>query len=508
MHPITASALPRTSAATSGVAAGGVMAFFDALRERSLEVHSFMLVRDGRVAVEAWWWPYGPERVHMLHSATKSFASCGVGLAVAEGLLSVEDRVAPLLAEYIEGEPGPHLQELTVKHLLTMTTGQREPVSGAQWRGREESWLRLFFKIPILDRPGTVVRYSSAPSYALSAIVQKVAGMPLEQYMRPRFFEPLGIEPYHWDISPEGINPAGNGLSMRTEDLAKLGVLLLQGGRWNDRQVLLESWVREATANQAPLALPPADASPVRPAVRGEDRRQGYGYHIWRGRHDSFHANGIFEQYCLVIPNRNTVIAVTSGVSLDRTGDVLDLVWEHLLPALDSNAGHSEAASQLEARLAAAATPWAVEMTSSPLASQVSGTEFVEAGSETPVTVSFNFAGPICAFVLKDERGRHEIECGLGSWIEGRTSMTGHQLHHGYQPEITPVIGSGTWMDPHTFVMSWRFVESAFHDTVVCRFEADGGAVYLDRSVNVNSGPLALPTLRCVRAAGGNGKAL
>jgi CubicO group peptidase (beta-lactamase class C family) len=498
MVAMTAAALPRTSIASGDVAAEGVVAFLDALEERSLEVHSLMLARHGRVVVEAYWWPYGPERVHMLHSATKSFASCGVGLAVAAGLLSVDDRVAPILAEYIEGEPGPYLQELTVKHLLTMTTGQREPVSGAQWRGREESWLRLFFQVPIVDRPGTVVKYSSAPSYALSAVVQKVVGMTLEEYMRPRFFEPLGIEPYTWDISPEGINPAGNGLSVRTEDLAKLGLLLLQGGRWNDRQILPESWVRDATANQAPAAAVPADEAPVRRAVMGEDRRQGYGYHLWRGRHNSYHANGIFEQYCLVIPERDTVIAVTSGISLDRTGEVLDLVWEHLLPALDGNGRQSEAASQLEGRIAAAATPKAVESTSSRLAARVSGTEFVAIGAEGPAAVSFRFSVSNCVFALSDQRGRHEIECGLGSWIEGKTSMTGHQLHHGYQPEVTPVIASGSWTDPFTFVMSWRFVESAFHDTVVCRFDPDGGAVALDRSVNVNSGALRLPTLRCV----------
>ncbi len=180
--------------------------------------------------------------------------------------------------------------------------------------------MQAFLELPLEREPGTEFVYSGGASYMLSAIIQKLTGLPLLEYLTPRLFEPLGIRGAEWGACPRGISIGSSGLRLKTEDIARFGQLYLQRGRWNDAQLLPEAWVKEATAAQ------------VSTGRKKMDYNQGYGYQFWRCRHGAYRGDGAQGQFCIVMPEQDAVIVTTAGVS--NLQELLDLIWEHLLPGM------------------------------------------------------------------------------------------------------------------------------------------------------------------------------
>ncbi len=493
---MTIKKLPRATTASKGVDPAGIAAFLDAVVRDQLELHSFMLFRGGAVVAEAFWRPYRADLVHMQHSATKSWMATGVGLAIAEGRFGLADKVVDFFPEHRPADIGENLAAMTVEDLLTMRTGHRTGISGGEWRQVKESWIAAFLREPVEERPGRTFIYSSASSYILSAIVARTTGQTMQAYLEPRLFRPLGMGEIRWDLSPEGVNPGGNGLSCLTEDFLKLGVLHLHGGAWEERQVLPESWVREATRNQVDEVIMPSLEGGLRYTPTGTgsaaDRREGYGYQWWMTPHGGYRASGLFGQQCIVLPEADAVIAVTAALRIGEKR-LRDAIWGPLVSALGA-AADPAGEPGLAARLADLALPQVTGAPHSPLEGIVSGRRWRIVPNEDSVTeISLDFDDGRCVYTLTDHRGTHQIAVGLGRAIEGDTTMTGNRLHHEYQPERMRVAAEGAWADEKTFVMRWQFVETAFGDTVVMRFEGDG--VQLARSVNTNAAATERPLL-------------
>lgn len=497
---MTSIRLPRAAPAARGVDPAGILAFLDEIRDGGLELHSFLLVRAGAVVAEGFWQPYGPDRVHMQHSATKSWTATAVGLAIGDGLLTLEDKVVGFFPGRLPAEISDNLAAMTVRDLLTMRTGHRSGISGGEWRQMKSSWVEAFLREPVEEPPGQTFIYSSASSYMLSAIVTRVTGQTVRDYLEPRLFRPLGMGPILWDVSPEGISTGGNGLSCTTEDVAKFGVLHLQGGMWEGRQVLPAEWVRQATRNQVDevwmAALDDGKRFRARdPSERSAaERREGYGYQWWMTPHGGYRASGLHGQQCVVLPEQDAVIVFTAAI---RSGDrrLFPAVWAHLLPALGAVGPEADRVYPVLAdHLATLALPEIEGSAQSPVAATVDGQDFLFEPNEDGVSgISLAFSADRCTFTLRDHRGTHRIEVGLGHAVEGDTTMTGNLLHHEYQPDVLRVAAYGAWQDERRFAMTWRFVETAFCDTVVLIF--GDGQVRLDRSVNTNAGPLERPTL-------------
>ena len=307
--------LPRSSPEAQGVSSPAVLAFVEAADKQVDSMNSFMLLRHGRVVAEGWWSPYTPRSPHSLYSLSKSFASTAVGLAIAEGKLSLDDEVLKFFPEDAPPEPSANLKAMRVSDLLRMSSGQQsEPP-----RTSDQPWTKTFLAQPVPFKPGAHFLYNTSGTYMLSAIVQKVTGMTLLDYLRPRLFEPLGIRHPTWETSPQGISAGGFGLSIRTEDIARFGQLYLQKGKWQGKQLVPEAWVEAATARQTSNGSNPKS-----------DWDQGYGYQFWRCRHGAYRGDGAFGQYCIVLPDKDAVIAITSGVKDMQF--VLDLVWESCCP--------------------------------------------------------------------------------------------------------------------------------------------------------------------------------
>lgn len=340
--------LPRSSPANHGVDPAGVGRFLDTLAENGIEMHSMMLLRHGHVLAEGWWTPYGPDRVHLLYSLSKSFTSTAIGLALDEGRLSVDDPVLSFFPESAPADPDPLLAAMRVRHLLCMGTGHYEDTlervvstSGSDLAGG-------FFGITPDQEPGTVFAYNNTATYLLSAIVTRLTGERLVDYLRPRLLGPLGIEHALWQ-SRDGVDVGFSGLHVTTESIARFGQLYLQRGRWGDRQLLPESWVAEATAHHIPTVSPYRTSEPP-------DWHQGYGYQFWMCRHGAYRADGAYGQFCVVLPELDAVLATTAAAGDMQA--VLDAAWAHLLPAFDAppaGAGPRTGADDgsLAARLAA-----------------------------------------------------------------------------------------------------------------------------------------------------------
>src|SRR5215831_8434089 len=267
--------LPRSTPEAQSVSSQGILAFLDAVAKSKHEFHSFMLVRHGQVVAEGWWSPYRAELNHMLYSLSKSFTSTAVGLAVAERRLTVDDFVVSFFPNDLPEQLSANLRALRVKHLLTMSVGHAQDSTPAI--RAEENWVRKFLSLPIANEPGSVFLYNSGATYMLSAIVQKLTGQKLIDYLTPRLFQPLGISDMTWEVCPGGINTGGWGLSVRTESLAKFGQLYLRQGAWEGRSVLPTQWVTEATTFK--IQQPGKDLEQLK---QTSDWHQGYCYQFWR----------------------------------------------------------------------------------------------------------------------------------------------------------------------------------------------------------------------------------
>jgi len=477
LRSVATSELRRAHPSEVEINADAVSALLDDLDKTGSERQTLLIYRAGALAVEDYRWPYGAERIRMMHSVTKSFTSAAVGLALAEGRFRLQDQVVNFFPEHLPAVVSPRLGAMTVEDLLMMRTGQAIETSGSRWRGLKTSWIAEFFRIPLEHDPGTFFLYTSAASYMLGAIVTRTTGVGLDQYLRQRMFAPLGFENEMWDKGPEGINPGGNGLSCRVLDMLKFGVLHLDGGVWNGQRVLPEAWVREA--------------------VR---RREGvYGYHWWTGPNGEFSAQGLFGQMIVVLPRYGAVVATTGALQSN------DACLEYLLPILRRHAasifskGSRSADEWLASRLERETNPAPVAseaQSGSEIASQM---RFRAEPNELGVEAfELEFSPNRCVLRITDLRGVHAVAMGLNEWIEGETSMSGAQLHHGYEWKCAPVVASAHWLDPQTLEMVWIFAESSFRDTVVCRFEKD--RAHLERRVNVNSGGRESPQIIGYRA--------
>jgi CubicO group peptidase (beta-lactamase class C family) len=313
--------LPRATPESQGVSSAAVRAFVETANRRVNTLHSFMLVRHGRVIAEGWWEPEAPDKPHVMHSLSKSFTSTAVGLAIAEGKLALDDPVLKFFPDDAPPDPSDNLRAMRVRDLLTMTCGHDpEPK-----RTDKEPWVRTFLHHPVPHEPGTHFQYNSLGTHVLSAIVGKVTGQTVLEYLGPRLFEPLGIENPQWLASPQGNTAGGWGLYLRTEDLAKFGQLYLQKGKWDGRQLVPEKWVAEATKYQV--------ANKDAPSGRGDkpDWQAGYGYQFWQCQHNAYRGDGAAGQLCIVMPEQDAVLAVTAN-----TGNMqaeVNVVWETLLPA-------------------------------------------------------------------------------------------------------------------------------------------------------------------------------
>jgi CubicO group peptidase (beta-lactamase class C family) len=481
-------ALSRSTPEAEGVASSAIETWVDAVRDAGNELHSVMVVRHGSVIVERWWAPYRPEAVHLLYSLSKGFTSTAVGFAVAEGLVGLDDLVLDHFGDAAPAEVGEHLAALRVRHLLSMSAGHAEDSTWTM--GASDDWPRSFLAQPFAHEPGTAFLYDSGATFMLSALVQRVTGEPLLHYLRPRLFDPLGVDHVETQTSPDGVATGGWGMSATTETLAAFGLLYLRDGVWNGARVLPEGWVAEAT--RAHIMLP-AD-------FMTGDWQQGYGFQFWRCRHGAYRIDGGFGQFVVVMPDQDAVVAVTSR-SPDMQA-VLDAIWDVLLPAMG--------AGPLAEVPASAVTAPALAPTGSTSSAPAPSLPAPQPGAEAPrrhgilefalepndlgyASLAVDIGQDAVMLALGDDR----IVCGLGHWVDGETSMpfTPPEVAAAFRPRGPgKLAANGAWTDGDTLTMRWQYYTTPHHDTVTLHFDADAVRVNFLNSITEAAAD-AYPTL-------------
>jgi hypothetical protein len=318
-------------------------------------------------------------------------------------------------------------------------------------------WVDIFLTVPIEYPPGTHFLYNSGASFVLSAIIASRTGQTAQDYLSTRLFGPIGMETPPWETNNRGINLGASGVRLRTEDLARIGQLYLQRGMWEGNRVLTEEWIDKATAAQVSNGSDPED-----------DWSQGYGFQIWRSKHHSYRMDGRYGQFSFVLPDQDTVVAITAGTSLSR--DIPEVLWQHLLPGI-----HGEALP--------AANTSTDELGSFLAAQEVRVPAFVRAPawvttvSSLAMTVPFNtlhvtsvrleFFGDESRLVTVDDAGTSEsVPAGAAEWLPGVTALWPHE-----EMERVATASRAGWIDEHVFEVHQQCTDTPFRR--IWRFEFD-----------------------------------
>lgn len=279
-----------------------------------LRALSVMVSQEGEVIAEHNW----DEKCRRnIYSATKSFTSAAVGIAQREGLLSIDEKLTDAFRDDLPEQVSGNLGKATVRDLLTMCLGQKEAalMGGVRPYYREKDWVKLSLSLPFEYEPGTVFVYNNVGPYLAGILVQRRAGCDLAAYLTPRLFEPLGILGTMWERDPMGNHFGAGGLCLCMEELHRFGLLYLQDGSWNGKQLIPKDWVRESTRKQVDNGTP-----------------YGYGYLFWGDRYGVFRADGKYSQLSMIMREKNAVVSIMAEC---RDGDALrEAVFTEIYPQL------------------------------------------------------------------------------------------------------------------------------------------------------------------------------
>ena len=316
----------------------------------------------------------------------------------------------------------------------------------------------------------------------LSAIVQKVTGQKVIDYLRPRLFEPLGIEGMDWEVDPRGINVGGWGLRIKTEDMAKFGQLFLQKGKWKGKQIIPAAWVEEASTLK--IIQHPEYSQAKRDS---SDWEQGYCYQMWRCRHNAFRGDGAFGQFIIVMPDEDAVIAITA-----ETPDMqeeINLVWQYLLPAMhkDKLPVNTGTTAILKQKLSSLALPLPAKTTSPEAAKILNKTFSLEPNEKHIQSLSFSFRDNICDVTIKTETSVFQLAFGSGRWQKGEITKHGPSLVGAAKASFVglpplKVAAIYSWKDEHTLELTLRYIESPHTEKMICHFDGNNISIDIENS--------------------------
>ncbi|GHB57458.1 serine hydrolase domain-containing protein [Persicitalea jodogahamensis] len=471
-----ASGLPRATPESQGVDTEGILNFLQAIQVSDLQWHSFMLLRHGKVVAEAWWDPFAPEYKHTLYSLSKSFTSTAIGFLVSAGKISVDDPVLKFFPKEAPASPSENLQAMTIKNLLTMNTGQDADTLPALRSAGEQSWVKTFLAQPVPHAPGSHFVYNTGATYILGAILHSVTGKTLEEYLEPRFFKPLGITGYDWEKSPQGLNTAGYGLRVKTEDIARFGQFYLQKGQWDGKQLLPASWIEEATSKQTESQQGDSDWS------------QGYGYQFWRCKPGFYRGDGAYGQFCFVMPEQDAVLVMTSeSWDLQKS---MNIAYETLLPAFSDGTLPENAVKQgfLKKEISQLSLPVSRGSVSSDLATRYSDKPFKL--DKNPYGISqlaVGFYPKNCVLKMTTPKGVEKVTFGWEKWV---LNPEERKLLFPVPTRLeTPskIAGTATWTDESTLQLNMKFVTAIHGDQITLTFDGDKVKVDFMNSVSAHS---------------------
>ena len=307
-----------------GISSENIIKFVEALCNGKInqETHSFMLIRHGKLVCEGYFSPYNAETEHSLFSVSKSFTSMAIGLLKDEGKLKLDDLISDYFPELIKPDINKENLKIKICDLLSMSFGQKGgAVHENQSDGETSAMLYdFFYRVKDIDC-GEEFRYDSYGTYMLAALVKKLTGMNVVEYLMPKLFEPLEIKKPYYIQDDIGINIGYTGMRMRTRDLAKVGMVFLNGGEFNGKRLIPEEWINLATKKHIPTDS----------CATGLDWQQGYCYQMWKGRYNTTRLCGAYGQMCVLMPDYDAVFAINSGYDNNNLSYILEAFYENIM---------------------------------------------------------------------------------------------------------------------------------------------------------------------------------
>ena len=324
----------RVTPESVGIDSAAVEAFLKQEKEAGVELHSFMIVRDGKVAAEGWAKPYDKKLRHPMFSFSKTLTATAAGFAVQEGILSLDEKLVDIFPEYCPDVISDNLTAADIRSLLTMSCGHRTEMSLSEASRFGGSWISAFLAHPFPFAPGTVFQYNTWGTDMLSAIIQKKTGQKLTEFLKPRLFDPLGMEDITCasrgmgDDFTRTVEGGGWGMKLTTDDMAKFIWFLEQDGIREGKRLLSHDWIAQLSTKQIETDNPYYNDGRIK-----SNWLCGYGYQNWQCRVPGvWRADGAFGQFGIVIPQKNAVVILTSCAL--NTEAELNIVFDTLLPAM------------------------------------------------------------------------------------------------------------------------------------------------------------------------------
>lgn len=476
---------PRTTPEAVGIPSASVEWLLDRLEEGWTEPHGLMIMRHGKVCAEGWWAPYASGIRHGLQSHTKTYAATAVGIAYTEGLLKLTDRIVDIFADEIPENPSENLKKLTVRDVLCMGCGMDTMPRPSK------DWIREFLATPVNHVPGTTFMYNSTGSTFLGAIVRKLTGLGLHDYLKPRLFDKIGIdaENLRWITMPDGMEVGGGGLFATTEDNLRLMKLYADGGVWEGERILAEDYVKLATSKQNDSATERAVNPPA------EDNFVGYGFQIWMCRPKGvYRADGAMGQFTIVFPERDMLLAITENASGSTGGAMpqkaLDTIWKWMdaLPGPETEIlpEDPEASAHLARRMQMLALPAPLRSPESPLQEKINGSTY----AVTDGYFALADAGMVRFMSGEDRPGGAkalsltfaENACTLTCLVDGKpqsltAAMDGTRLRNELPGMPSIALCSGCWEADNVFRLSLRMVETCNETSITFTFSGNQARV-------------------------------
>lgn len=490
----------RTTPESVGIPCGAIGELLDRLTDGGTEMHGIMIMRRGKVCAEGWWAPYGPGIRHGCQSLTKTYAATGVGLACAEGLVGLDERIVDIFADEAPRRPSVNLGRLRVRDVLCMSCGMDEmPQPSADW-------IRDFLAVPVVHEPGTAFMYNSMGSTLLGAIVRRKTDMGLHDWLRTRLFDRIGIDAdnLRWMRLPDGTEVGGGGLFSTTEDNLRLMRLYALGGTWEGHRILSEEYVRLATTKRIDTA---SERNMNPPA---EDNFLGYGFQIWMCRPEgAYRADGAMGQFSIVFPRQDLIVAVNETAEDGWWAQKsLDAIYDVLLPSLaegqltPDDASAERLGKRLEGlaiarpryspqgKAAMEASGRRYEVVDGSLELRIGSFMSPTAGPGKASCFSFDFSGGGCSLSIEEDGRELRLEVG----IDGARRLNILPASGG--PE-TMLYLSGAWLDDRSFELAARWVETCFERKIVFAFSK--GRAIIDASLATGAFlPTARPAARAI----------
>jgi len=287
-----------------GIPSSAVLQFMERIHGEQTCMHGFLLLRHGQIAAEGYWAPYSETSMHRMYSVSKSFVSLAIGLLIDEGKITLHDRVVTFLGDKSPQTIHPYLAQATVRDLLMMAS----PHIKTAYTRYDTDWAAAFFNRKPSHIPGTIFSYDTSATVILSTIVERISGLPFLLYMRERLLDPIGFSQDAWCIkTPEGTSWGGSGVICTLRDMAKLAYVCMNKGRFHDRQLISESYIREATSKQ------------IDNSISGN---QGYGYQIWMEQNNGFSFRGLGSQLAYCFPDMDLIFACTADTQGSQYAEV------------------------------------------------------------------------------------------------------------------------------------------------------------------------------------------